>query len=74
MVYWLKNCKRSGDGKVDKRNATEFINSYNKIDAQLRDLYSFKPSQSFTDVVRRSAEKNSIVRKYENDLDRKSVV
>ena len=53
---------------MDKRNATEFINSYNKIDAQLRDLYSFKPSQSFTDVVRRSAEKNSIVRKYENDL------
>ena len=42
MVYWLKNCKRSGDGNMDKRNATEFINSYNKIDAQLRDLYSFK--------------------------------
>lgn len=53
---------------MDKRNATEFINSYNKIDAQLRDLYGFKPSQSFTDVIRRSAEKNSVIRKYENDL------
>ena len=53
---------------MDKRNATEFINSYNKIDAQLRDLYGFKPSQPFTDVIRRSAEKNSVIRKYENDL------
>lgn len=53
---------------MDKRNATEFINCYNKIDAQLRDLYGFKPSQAFTDIVRRCAEKNQIVRKYENDL------
>ena len=50
------------------RNATEFIDSYNKIDAQLRDLYGYKPSQSFTDIVRRSAEKNAVVRKYESEL------
>ncbi len=49
-------------------NAKTFLNSYNKIDAQLRELYNFKPAQSFTDVVRRSAEKNTVVRKYENDL------
>ena len=53
---------------MDKRNATEFINSYNKIDAQLRELYGFKPSQPFTDIVRRCAEKNSVIRKYENEL------
>ena len=53
---------------MDTRNATEFIASYNKIDAQLRELYGFKPSQPFTDVVRRSAEKNTIVRRYENEL------
>ncbi|HIY97539.1 MAG TPA: CBS domain-containing protein [Candidatus Borkfalkia excrementigallinarum] len=53
---------------MDTRNATEFIASYNKIDAQLRELYGFKPSQPFTDVVRRSAEKNAIVRRYENEL------
>ena len=53
---------------MDISNAKVFINSYNKIDAQLRDLYGFKPSQSFTDIVRRSAEKNSVVRRYENDL------
>lgn len=52
----------------DLKNAGEFINSYNKIDSQLRDLYGFKPSQPFTDVVRRCAEKNSVVRRYENDL------
>lgn len=52
----------------DFANAAKFINSYNKIDSQLRDLYGFKPSQPFTDVVRRSAEKNAVVRKYENDL------
>lgn len=50
------------------RNATEFIDSYNKIDAQLRDLYGYKPSQSFTDIVRRSAEKNAVVRRFEEDL------
>lgn len=53
---------------MDTRNATEFINAYNKIDAQLRELYGYKPAQSFTDVVRRSAEKNAVVRKYENEL------
>ena len=50
------------------KNAKEFINSYNKIDAKLRDLYGFKPSQPFADVVRRRAEKSAAVRKYENDL------
>ena len=53
---------------MDKQNAHEFLDSYNKIDAQLRQLYNFKPSQSFSDMVRRSAEQNSVVRKYENDL------
>ncbi len=53
---------------MDTSNATEFIASYNKIDSQLREIYGFKPSQSFTDVVRRSAEKNTVVRKYENEL------
>ena len=52
----------------DKKNAEIFIDSYNKIDAQLRELYGFKPQQSFTDVVRRSAEKNAVVRRYENEL------
>ena len=53
---------------MDKQNAHEFLDSYNKIDAQLRQLYGFKPSQSFSDMIRRSAENNSVIRKYESDL------
>ena len=53
---------------VDISNAKKFIESYNRIDAQLRELYGYKPSQSFTDIVRRSAEKNAVVRKYESEL------
>lgn len=53
---------------MDKTNAAVFINSYNKIDAQLRQLYNFKAAQSFSDMVRRSAEMNAVVRKYESDL------
>ena len=53
---------------MDKRNAAAFINSYNKIDAQLRQLYNFKAAQSFSDMVRRSADMNAVVRKYESDL------
>ena len=44
---------------MDISNAKKFIESYNRIDAQLRELYGYKPSQSFTDIVRRSAEKNA---------------
>ncbi len=53
---------------MDKTNAAVFINSYNKIDAQLRQLYNFKAAQSFSDMVRRSADMNAVVRKYESDL------
>lgn len=52
----------------DLTNARIFINCYNKIDNKLRALYNFKAAQSFADVVRRSAEQNSVVRKYEDEL------
>ncbi len=55
-------------GKMDKTNAAAFLNAYNKIDSQLRALYNYKASMSFTDIVRRSAEKNKVVRKYEDEL------
>ena len=53
---------------VNKANEAAFLSAYNKVDAQLRALYNFGGGQSFTDIVRRSAEKNSVVRRYENDL------
>lgn len=52
----------------DTTNARRFINSYNKIDSKMRALYNFKPSQSFSDMVRRSAQENSVIRKFEDEL------
>ena len=52
----------------DTANARRFINSYNKIDSKMRALYNFKPSQSFSDMVRRSAQENSVIRKFEDEL------
>lgn len=49
-------------------NSTRFIHAYNALDKVLRTQYNFKPSLSYTDVVRRAAEHNSIVRKYEDEL------
>ena len=49
-------------------NAERFINSYNKTDLQLRKMYDYKPSLSFSEVVRRAAEVNPFVRRYENHL------
>lgn len=62
------NGRDEREGTMDISNAKNFIESYNRIDAQLRELYGYKPSQSFTDIVRRSADKNSVVRKYESEL------
>ena len=53
---------------MDVNNATRFINSYNKIDAQLRAMYNFKASQSFSDIIRRTAEINLVIQKYEDEL------
>ena len=49
-------------------NASRFIDAYNKIDHSLRAQYNLKRGQSFADVVRRCAELNSIVRKFEDLL------
>lgn len=49
-------------------NAERFINSYNKTDLQLRTMYDFKSSLSFSEVIRRSAEINPFIRRYENKL------
>ncbi len=49
-------------------NAGRFINAYNRLDKGLRDIFNLKPALSFTDVVRRTATINSIIKKYEDDL------
>ncbi len=49
-------------------NAIEFISCYNVIDARLRALYRGKGNLQFTDLVRRCAEQDKTVRKYEEEL------
>jgi len=49
-------------------NAQRFIGAYNAIDHTLRMLYNFKANISFTDLIRRCASLNDIIRSYEDDL------
>ena len=49
-------------------NAVEFISAYNTIDSRLRAIYRGKGNLQFSDLVRRCAEFNKTVRKYEDDI------
>ncbi len=49
-------------------NAIDFISAYNTIDSRLRSIYRGKGNLQFSDLVRRCAEFNNTVRKYEDDL------
>ena len=48
--------------------AARFISAYNRIDQTLRSVYRYKPSMSFTDIVRRTAPTNFLVSRYEDTL------
>lgn len=52
----------------DLSNAKRFIDSYNRLDKALRDIYNIKPSLSYSDCIRRCASVSSVIRKYEDDL------
>ena len=49
-------------------NALELISAYNTIDAKLRNLYHGKGNLQFSDLVRRCAEINKTVKRYEEEL------
>lgn len=49
-------------------NSSRFIDSYNRLDKCIRDIYNIKPSLSFSDAVRRAASVSSVIKKYEDDL------
>lgn len=51
-----------------RTNSERFIAAYNRLDKTIRDIYNFKPALTFSDVVRKSAEVNYVVKKYEDDL------
>lgn len=49
-------------------NAFEFIAAYNEIDARLRAIYKGKGNLQFSDLIRRCAEFNATVKRYEDEL------
>jgi len=49
-------------------NATRFLSAYNKIDQILRSVYDLKRSLNFSEVIRKTVQLNSVVRKFEDDL------
>ena len=53
---------------MDYANAARFLKSYNRIESQLKILYSERPTQTFTDLVKRCSDRNITVRRYENEL------
>ena len=53
---------------MPQENALQFISAYNILDARLRAIYRGKGSLNFSDLVRRCADHEPIVRRYEDDL------
>ncbi len=53
---------------MDTLNATRFLQSYNKIEAQLKFLYNAKATANFTDLVKRCSDLDITVRRYESEL------
>jgi len=49
-------------------NSYRFIESYNRLDKHIRDIYNIKPSLSFSDAIRKAASASALVKKYEDDL------
>ena len=54
--------------KDEVSNAGRFLSAYNKIDQTLRVVYDLKRSLNFSEVIRKTVQLNSIVRKFEDDL------
>ena len=51
-----------------KSLGTRFLDAYNAIDKTLRTQYNYKTTISFSDLIRRCADLNSVIRGHENDL------
>ena len=55
---------------MEEKNAgaKRFVAAYNRIDQGLRDIYSIKRTLNFSDMVRKVANVNMVVKKFEEDL------
>ena len=54
--------------ETKNQNGLRFIAAYNRLDQGLRDIYSIKRTLTFTDMIRKVATVNTVVRKFEEDL------
>ena len=48
--------------------AKRFISAYNRLDQGLRDIYSIKRTLNFSDMIRKVATVNTVVKRFEEDL------
>jgi len=53
---------------TEKSLGVRFLDAYNAIDKALRVQYNYKTTMSFSDLIRRCADLNHVIRGYENDL------
>ena len=53
---------------MDISNASRFLQSYNRIEAQLKLLYNAKATANFTDLVKRCSDLDITVRRYASEL------
>ena len=53
---------------MDVSNASRFLQSYNRIEAQLKLLYNAKATANFTDLVKRCSDLDITVRRYSSEL------
>ena len=53
---------------MENENAARFLRSYNSIESRLKTIYSVRPTQNFTDLVKRCSDMNITVRRYCNEL------
>ena len=53
---------------TNKSLGVRFLDAYNAIDKALRAQYNYKTTISFSDLIRRCADLNHVVRGHENDL------
>jgi len=49
-------------------NAVRFISAYNRLDQGLREIYSIKRTLTYSDMIRKVANVNTVVAKFEEDL------
>lgn len=54
--------------KTEKSLGMRFLDAYNALDKALRIQYNYKAVISFTDLIRRCADLNHVIRTYENEL------